>query len=297
MPEDASIYQGWRLDLRDPAALADFVPSLEWAYENYFRVEASGVENLPRRGPCLLIGNHSGGIMASDVAMTLCLWCRHRSLALPFYGLVHPHVFDIPVLNRFTVKIGGIRAHAKMAMRALAEEAVLLIYPGGGDDSYRPFWRRNEIVFAGRSGFVRLALKYRVPIVPIVTVGAHDTLLVLDDGRRLAEALGLTKRYGIERVPISLTVPWGLTIGAWWNVPLAAKIQIGVGEPIELARPGRSQGRDRDEERAGYDLVLETMQGMMNSMVGADRAHPPRPPGLRLSRASGSDRAATTPVR
>jgi hypothetical protein len=67
---DSVQYDGRRLDLRDPAYIRDFLPYLKFFYEHYFHVQANGVENLPLKGPALLVGNHSGGLFAADAAMT-----------------------------------------------------------------------------------------------------------------------------------------------------------------------------------------------------------------------------------
>ncbi|MFL6200148.1 MAG: lysophospholipid acyltransferase family protein [Thermoanaerobaculia bacterium] len=266
--EDPSRYDGWSLDLRDPEFIRAVMPFNELAYRYYFRVEARGFENTPESGPFLLIGNHNGGISTPDTGMTAHAWYSCKGADAPIYGLVHPQIFDIPYLNVYAMKIGGIRAHPRAAMAALERGAPLLIYPGGGDDVYRTYDRRHEIVLSGRTAFVKLALRYGLPIVPIVTLGGHDSLIVLDDGKDLARALGLD-RYGVERLPIALTLPWGLTVGVVPYWPLPIRIEIEVGTAISWQGLGPESARDREVVRACYLEVERAMQGMLDRMVAA----------------------------
>jgi 1-acyl-sn-glycerol-3-phosphate acyltransferase len=155
------------------------------------------------------------------------------------------------------MKMGGIRAHPRQAMAALDGGAVVLVYPGGGDEVYRSDERRNEVDLPGRMGFVKLALRYGAPIVPLVAAGGHRTLIVLDEGERLARWLGLDRR-GIPRLPISLSLPWGLAVGFPYNIPFPARIDIRVGEPIRFDEVGPDAARDRGlvrepRARAGAD--------------------------------------------
>lgn len=261
-------FDGTGLERRDPRYIRDLLPVLELFYRHYFRVTATGLENLPRSGPALVVGNHSGGIMTPDTAMTLHAWMTAHGTESPVYGLVHPAIFRIPYVNVHTMKIGGIKANPWEAMAALDREAVVLVYPGGGDEVYRSFRRRNEVNLMGRTGFIKLAVKYGAPIVPLVAAGGHETLIVLDDGERLARSLGLHRR-GLPRLPISYTWPWGVTVGFPYNIPFPAKIDIRVGEPIDLGGVTSADLRDRRVVRDCYELIESHMQGMLDELVAA----------------------------
>lgn len=268
--EDPSLFDGSALDRRDSGYIRDLLPVMELFYRYYFRVSATGFENIPRTGPALVVGNHSGGIMTPDTAMTLHAWMTLHGVDAPVYGLVHPSIFHIPYLNVHTMKIGGIRAHPRQAMAALDAGGVVLVYPGGGDEAYRSYERRHEIDLLGRMGFVKLALRYRMPIVPLVAVGGHETLIVLDEGERLARWLGWDRR-GVPRLPISLSWPWGLTVGFVYNVPFPARIDIEAGEPIRFDDVDPADVRDREVVRGCYERVRGRMQEMLDGMVAARR--------------------------
>ena len=128
---------------------------------------------------------------------------------------------------------------------------------------HRPSWQANQIDFAGRKGFLRLALEAGVPIVPVVSIGGQETALFLSHGRRLAEALRLDKLFRLKVLPISLALPWGINVGDFLgHLPLPAKITVQVLEPIDIRRavrrrprPGRGL-RPRHRRDAGHAHAL-----------------------------------------
>jgi 1-acyl-sn-glycerol-3-phosphate acyltransferase len=119
------------------------------------------------------------------------------------------------------------------------------VFPGGDHDAAKPWGRRNELVFHGRAGFARLALDAGVPIVPVVTAGAGESLLVLSDGTRLARWLGLREQLRVETLPVSVSVRWGLNIGlvaVMPYLPAPTKLNTVV---IPAVRPGPGQQREQ----------------------------------------------------
>ena len=261
--EDPAKYDGRRLDLRDPDFIRQAMPALELLYRYWFRVDAAGFERIPA-GPALVVGNHSGGVMGFDAAMTLHAWLMHRGVEEPAYGLAHPFAFQTPYLNVHAQKMGAILAHPKMAMKAFEQGAVVLVYPGGGDDAYRPFRLRNRIQIGSNRTYLKLALRCNVPVVPVVTQGAHNSLIVLDDGRKLAKDLGLD-RWKIERLPISLSWPYGLTLGVLPFIPFPTRMRIRVGEPILFNNSDRSP-----EAVDAYHLLVTTiLQDMLDQLAAS----------------------------
>ena len=111
----------------------------------------------------------------------------------------------------------------------------------------RPTWESNRIDFAGRKGFIRLALDAGVPIVPVVSVGGQETALFLSHGERLARLLRLDKLSSAEGPADLLALPWGINVGDFLgHLPLPAKITVQVLEPIDLRE---RFGRDPDLDR------------------------------------------------
>jgi len=86
------------------------------------------------------------------------------------------------------------------------------LYPGGDHETYRPSWESDEIDFAGRTGFVKLALEVGTPIVPVVAIGGQETALFLGQGRGIAQRLQLDRLLRLKVFPAQLGPPFGLTV-------------------------------------------------------------------------------------
>ncbi len=164
-----------------------------------------------------------------------------------------------------SARVGAVPFHGRRALALLEEGASLLVYPGGGQDAFRPHRLRHRIHFQGRTGFLRLAIWHGLPIVPLISWGSHDTLLVLEDlyplARRLHER-GMPWLLGLdpEVMPLWLGLPWGLALGPVPNIPLPVKMHTRVGRPIHFARHGLEASRDRAYVRRCYGEVVARMQ-------------------------------------
>jgi 1-acyl-sn-glycerol-3-phosphate acyltransferase len=187
------------------------------------------------------------------------------------YALAHSLVTIYPLLGKYLARWGVLTAGPDAAKHALAAGASVLVYPGGDVEVHRPYRDRHRILFDGRNGFVRLAQETRVPVVPVVASGGHDTYLPLDDGRALARYLRLDRIARLHVVPISLALPWGLNVGdLLGHIPLPAKIRIEVLEPIDVA--GRFPGETGIQR--GYEYVTLRMQEALTAL-SAERLLPP----------------------
>ena len=146
----------------------------------------------------------------------------------------------------------------------------MLVYPGGDWEIHRPSWESNKVDFAGRKGFIRLALEADVPIVPVVSVGGQETALFLSRGAGLAQALGSTSCFRLKVLPISIALPWGLNVGDFLgHLPLPAKITIEVLPPIDVRE---EFGPDPDLDEV-YDHVTGQMQDALDALA-AERRFP-----------------------
>ena len=149
---------------------------------------------------------------------------------------------------------------------ALAAGHDVALWPGGERDSLRTWDMRDQAVLAGRKGFVRLAIRAGVPIVPIATVGGADAMPVVASGRRIAKALQLDRVARLKVFPIAVQVPWGLSPALLPEIPLPTKIRTAFQESIELdGDPERAQD-DRYVERM-YDRVQASIQDGMDALA------------------------------
>jgi 1-acyl-sn-glycerol-3-phosphate acyltransferase len=264
---------GWSLEERDPQFIQSLMPIWESFYRYYFRVKTDGWHHIPNQGKVLLVGSHNGGMASPDTVMMMYDWFRRFGTERLVYGLMHNSAWIVsPYLGQLAQKLGAIVAHPKTASAAFDRGASVLVYPGAQYDMFRPHSQRYKINFAGHKGFVKLALKKEVPIIPLISVGAHDTLIVLGDCYELVEKLhewGLPWLYQIDPkvFPIYLGVPWGLAIGPLPNIPLPVQIHTRVCAPIVFERYGQKAAKDHHYVNTCYDLVHTRMQQELNCLV------------------------------
>jgi 1-acyl-sn-glycerol-3-phosphate acyltransferase len=226
-----------RLEDRDPDYLREALPLLWLLSTFYFRAEVRGLGNVPADRPVLLVGNHSGGNVIVDTFVFSLAFSTYFGVERPFHQLAHNLAIAWPIAGEMLRKSGTMSASHENAEQALAAGAPVLVYPGGDWETHRPSWEGNKIDFAGRKGFIRLALDARVPIVPVVSIGGQETALFLSRGAGIAEALRLDKLLRLKVLPISIALPWGLNVGDFaGHIPLPAKITIEVLPPIDLER-------------------------------------------------------------
>ena len=259
------------LDARDPEFIRYQLPGM-WLFSTvYFRAEITGFERVPEEGPVLFVGNHSGGNMTPDSMVFMLGFNTYFGVERPIYALAHSLVTSWPVVGRLAKKWGIITAGPNAASAALKTGASVLVYPGGDVDTHRPWTARHEIRFDGRRGFLRLAKKAGVPIVPVVSVGGQDTYLPLTDGRAAAKLLRLDKLARLKVLPVSLALPWGVNVGDFLgHIPLPAKIRMEVMEPIDV----NERFGERADSKEAYDYVVTRMQEALTALA-ADRVLPP----------------------
>lgn len=256
--------------LRDPGYIERTLPALRLASKLYFRADVRGLEHIPAEGPVLIVGNHSGGTVIVDTYVFSQVFYDHFGPERTFYQLAHDLVFKLAGLRTLVERYGTVPASPSNMGRALRRDAALLVYPGGDYETYRPSWESDKIEFANRTGFLKLALKHKVPIVPVVAIGGQETGLFLGQGGRIARALQLDRLMRLKVFPAVLGPPVGATIlDLPIRLPLPAKISIRVLKPIDL---GDRLGSKPDIDEA-YKLVTSTMQRTL-TRLGNERALP-----------------------
>jgi 1-acyl-sn-glycerol-3-phosphate acyltransferase len=251
----------------DPALpdkdFADAVIDLgRWLGRHWFHASVEGVERLPAAGPALIVANHNAGVMPLDAIMAMAAIRDLHGEGRAVHPLAHDFAYAAPRIRRHARRLGVLRAKPENARDALAAGRVVLVYPGGDREAFRPFAERGRVVLGNRKGFVRLALETGAPIVPMVTAGLHEAFVVLSSGRRLARLLRTKEILRTETVPIALAFPWGVIPAVLPYVPLPTAVDIRFGEPIRLA--GATD--DPAALDAGYAAVEAAMQSMMDEL-------------------------------
>jgi 1-acyl-sn-glycerol-3-phosphate acyltransferase len=209
----------------------------------YFRMEIEGWERIPEP-PVLLVGIHSGAPFVWDAWTVGVQWWRRFGDERPLHGTAHDALMAAPGIGTYFRKMGVLPAAPDSMATALAAGHDVALWPGGEVDSLRPWTKRDEAVLAGRTGFIKLAIRAGVPIVPISTIGGSDAMPVLATGRRIARALQLDKVARLKMFPVAISAPWGIGPALLPELPLPAKIRTAFQPAVEL---------DTDPERASDD--------------------------------------------
>jgi len=231
----------------------------------WFRMEFDGWENLPDP-PVLLVGIHSGAPFVWDAWTVGVQWWRRFGQDRPLHGTAHDALMAMPLIGRYFRAMGVLPAAPDSVATALAEGRDVAVWPGGEVDSLRPWSERDQANLAGRKGFVKMAIRAGVPIVPIATVGGADAMPVLVRGDQLSRALRLDKLLRLKVFPIAVSLPWGIAPAALPQFPLPAKIRTRLMPAIELDHdPGGADDDEYIEEK--YWEVQNNIQYGMDALA------------------------------
>lgn len=229
---------------------------IRWLYRHYFRVEAFGLEHVPP-GRVLLVGNHSAQLAYDGmlVAAALALEAEPPRFVR---AMIERFFADVPLVSTFMTRTGQLTGTPKNAERLLTEEeAAVLVFPEGERGGGR-VWRDRYRIMGFGSGFVRLALKTRTPIVPFAFIGGEEMAMSFSRMKPLARLLGT------PYLPLSPTL---------LPLPLPVKVRIYLGEPIRL----EGSGDEEDEaigamvarvERAVADLIARGLGERRSVLFG-----------------------------
>jgi 1-acyl-sn-glycerol-3-phosphate acyltransferase len=184
--------------------------------------------------------------------------------------ILHPTAHDVlmaaPGLGDYFRLAGVIPASRRSVTAALDAGRDVIVWPGGDVDAMRSWRKRDRAVLGGRRGFVRQAIRSGVPIVPVATIGGHDTVFILSEGRFLVRALervapGLKKTLRGAHLPIIAGPPFGIAIETVpMHVPLPAKIRTEILDPVEV---------DTDPERAKDDGYVNSVYRRVEGAIQA----------------------------
>jgi 1-acyl-sn-glycerol-3-phosphate acyltransferase len=273
---------GALLPLRRPAEPAPAEPRLqdvdEWGrserarallrrlygpvYRDWFRVEWEGLEKIPRQGGALLVANHAGAIPADAPVIMHGI---EEELGRPVYGLADYLFRSIPLVGTAWSRGGGVPAHPDNAYRLLRDQQQLvLVFPEGTKGTGKPFSERYRLRRFGRGGFVEIAMRAGVPVVPITVVGSEEVMPILAKSPRLARLLGL------PYVPISANM---LLLGPLGLVTyLPAKLKLRVLDPVRFDVPPDQARYARSRVFEEAEAIRQRMQTSLYDMLRQRRS-------------------------
>jgi 1-acyl-sn-glycerol-3-phosphate acyltransferase len=214
-----------------------------WLYQNYFRVETFGIENVPP-GRVLLVSNHSGQLPL-DGAMIGVAMLTEAKPPRPIRSMVEKWVPSLPFVSTFMARMGQIVGTPENCRRLLEKDEAILVFPEGVKGLSKLFARRYQLQQFGL-GFMRLALETGTPIVPVAVIGAEEQAAAVADVKPLAKLLGF---------PAFPLTPYGLPL------PLPTKYRLHFGAPLTFT--GSSDDDDSELEKR-VKVVKAALQTMID---------------------------------
>lgn len=232
----------------DPDYLKYTLPIAVSIYRNYFRVQTTGLANVPR-GRVLLIGNHSGQIPIDGMMIVLSMFIEADPPRM-VRSMVETWVPTLPLVSFFFPRTGQIVGTRDNCRRLLQRDEAILAFPEGTRGISKTFAKRYQLQRFGL-GFMRLALMTDTPIVPVAVVGAEEQIPSLLDFKPVARLLGM------PAFPVTPTFPW---LGPLGFMPLPVKYHIYFGKPMQF------EG-DPDDEDEVLDFKVQQVRRTIQRML------------------------------
>jgi 1-acyl-sn-glycerol-3-phosphate acyltransferase len=223
----------------------------------------TGSENIPE-GPVLFVGNHS--TMATDVAVALPMLNEASDRVVR--GMNDRMFYQNPKVRKWVIGTGGVMGHPEIGAALFEAGKSVLVFPGGAFEANKNLDLRYTIQWKQRTGFVRLAARHGVPIVPVGIVGPdewYDRYMDRDEvrdsvfGRMLLRA-GVSQEYlDSDSLP---PIPKGF-MGTL--IPKRKQVFIHIGKPISTRRfKGKnisqaSQNKLRDQSKERLEDAIQQM--------------------------------------
>jgi 1-acyl-sn-glycerol-3-phosphate acyltransferase len=232
-------------------------------YRRWFRVEWEGLEHVPREGGALLVGNHAGAI-PSDAPVVM--HGIETELGRPVYGMADNLFRIVPVLGTLWSRTGGLPAHPDNAYRLLHDEQQLaLVFPEGTKATGKPARERYQLRRFGRGGFVEIAMRAGVPVVPLAIVGNEEAMPIVFKSALLARLLS------VPYFPVTANqFVFGPVLGL--VLPLPAKFKIRVLPPVHFDAAPNQERYNRSVVMDQAERIRGSIQDALYEMLRARRS-------------------------
>ena len=235
---------------------------MNFMYGTYWRVQTSGMENIPDEGRALLVCNHSGQIPWDGAMVGTAVYNEHpaQRLVRTLYATWFP---TLPFFSALFTKLGQVLATEENGVRLLNKDELVAVFPEGYKGVGKLYKERYRLARFGRGGFVRMALKTGAPMIPVSIVGAEETYI------SLAKSDFIARMIGFPYFPISITFPW---FGLFGFVPMPTKWYIDFGEPIPTETYGPGAANNMVLVSQLTDQARNVVQNMIYSRLSTRRS-------------------------
>jgi 1-acyl-sn-glycerol-3-phosphate acyltransferase len=236
------------------------IPRLAWlgyfrAMRVYHRYEVVGLEHIERMARSALLVAYHGRPVAYDLGM-LSVTLYERLGYLP-HGVVHRAVDAQPIMKWVSDGLGFVTGDGEAVVEAVRRGELVVVEPGGTREGCRSFRHRYQVDWGERTGYLELALRHDLPIIPVAASGVDDGYIGLNDGYALGRRLG---------VPHRLPVWFGVGLLGLWPLspPLPVKIRQIIGAPIDLGAAGLKKTTDRAALLRVHREIAGAVQGLLD---------------------------------
>jgi 1-acyl-sn-glycerol-3-phosphate acyltransferase len=227
-----------------------FLSVFEVLYRDYWRVETTGVENVPATGRALLVSNHAGVLPWDGTMIKTAVFAEH-SHPRHVRALVSSHFMGMPMLSWFLRRTGQTVGHPDDTRRLLERDELVLVFPEGVRGTGKSFKDRYQLRRFGRGGFVATAIRSGAPIIPVSVVGSEEIYPMVGDLAPVA------RFFGLPYFPITPFWPW---LGPLGMIPLPSKWRIQFHAPIHVEENPPEAANDNNLVMALSDQVRDTIQ-------------------------------------
>lgn len=241
----------------DPSVVEVFRPLCQFLYYDYWRVSVQGIGNIPSRGRCLLVANHSGGLPYDGAMLTVACLNEHPAHRQVRF-LIEDFVYHFPFMGTLMSRLGAVRACPENAAWLLKKNELVLVFPEGVKGLGKLYEERYQLKRFGRGGFIKLAIQNKTSIAPVAIIGAEEIHPILWKSNILAKAMG------VPYLPVTPTFPW---LGPLGMIPLPTKWKIVVGKPISFNRYKPHQAEDGLLVHKLSEQVQTTIQSMVDKEI------------------------------
>ena len=219
-------------------------------YRDYWRVETTGIENVPDSGRALLVSNHAGVLPWDGTMIKTAMFAEHPH-PRHVRALVASLFMGMPVLSWFLRRTGQTVGHPDDTRRLLERDELVLVFPEGVKGTGKQFKDRYRLRRFGRGGFVATAIRAGAPIIPISVVGSEEIYPMV------ADATPMARLFGLPYFPVTPMWPW---LGVLGLVPLPSKWRIQFHPPVHTELIAAESAEDQSLVMTISDEVRSTIQ-------------------------------------
>ncbi len=205
-------YDPWGFNIK---GIKNSMRLAKFLYEDFYKVEAFGLENIPQNGRCLIIPNHSGQLPFDGMLVGYAMLTNPHGPRAP-KAMVEHFLPAVPFMGNWLNSRGAVIGDPVNCERMLDKEEAIVVFPEGVRGSNKLYKDRYQLKRFG-NGFMHLAMKHDAPIIPVGIVGMEETIRSYADIKPLAKLLGM---------PVApLVIPF----------IFPSKVYIYFGKPIYFA--------------------------------------------------------------